>query len=394
MKILMLLECDYPPDIRVENETESLAEAGHEIHIASYTRKTSTDNNSLFREELENAVVFRKYISGIRYKSSVGALKLPFYFNFWRSYLKDLFAMEKYDAIHVHDLPLVKVGYEFSRKHKITLTADLHENWPALLAASGHTKTFMGRILSSNSRWRKYEKKYLNKVDNIVVVCREARERLERMRIEPDKIHIVSNTLNTKHFHLIQDNPDPRYITLFYGGTLAWFRGIHIVIKGLALLRGKYPEIRFWVLGAGKYLGQLKQLASALNVSEQVRFFGWVKLEKIYEHLQKCDFPVLPFIRIEHFETTIPHKLFQYMYSNKPVIVSDCTPLRSIIEETGSGVVYKNDSPEDFASKLQKFIEDKEFRKQFEGRGRSWVEKKYNWEVDAARLLQVYGRDR
>ena len=33
MRILMLLEKRFPPDIRVENEAASLLEAGHEVHL-------------------------------------------------------------------------------------------------------------------------------------------------------------------------------------------------------------------------------------------------------------------------------------------------------------------------------------------------------------------------
>ena len=39
MKILMVLDHEFPPDIRVENEIASLHNAGHEIHVACYTMK-------------------------------------------------------------------------------------------------------------------------------------------------------------------------------------------------------------------------------------------------------------------------------------------------------------------------------------------------------------------
>jgi len=39
MKILMVLEGEFPPDNRVEKEAVSLIEAGHEVHIACYSKK-------------------------------------------------------------------------------------------------------------------------------------------------------------------------------------------------------------------------------------------------------------------------------------------------------------------------------------------------------------------
>jgi len=39
MKILMVLEWEFPPDVRVENEMLALTEAGYEVHLACSTRK-------------------------------------------------------------------------------------------------------------------------------------------------------------------------------------------------------------------------------------------------------------------------------------------------------------------------------------------------------------------
>ena len=96
MKILMLLDHPFPPDTRVENEMKSLTEAGHEVHIACFQK----DNEPL----LENSalgIIHRKPISKFVFKSSVGALKFPFYFNYWKRFVDELFAIEQFDAVHV-----------------------------------------------------------------------------------------------------------------------------------------------------------------------------------------------------------------------------------------------------------------------------------------------------
>ncbi|HHE37073.1 MAG TPA: hypothetical protein ENL20_00665, partial [Candidatus Cloacimonetes bacterium] len=86
MKILMVLENEFPPDTRVENEIQTLSNAGHEIHLACLTFQ----NKKEF-EQKENYLIHRKKISDFTFKTSVGCLKFPFYFNFWRKYLIELF---------------------------------------------------------------------------------------------------------------------------------------------------------------------------------------------------------------------------------------------------------------------------------------------------------------
>ena len=114
MKILMLLETEFPPDVRVENEILALTEAGHEVHLACSTRKNRPET-----EGFGKAIIHRKKISSFIYKSSVGCLKFPFYFHFWRKFIFTLCAKEKFDIIHIHDLPLSKIGVDVKQKFNI-----------------------------------------------------------------------------------------------------------------------------------------------------------------------------------------------------------------------------------------------------------------------------------
>jgi hypothetical protein len=188
MKILMVLEKDFPPDLRVENEMKSLLEAHHTVILASFTF-TGTDRI----EEWNDCKIFKTRISKFIHKSSVGALKFPFYFNFWENCLTTIIEKEKPDAIHVHDLPLARVGVNMKYKFGIKLILDLHENWPAFLRISKHANTFLGKLLSSNSEWEKYEINSCNKADYVIVVIEEAKERLVKLGIPAGKILNVPN---------------------------------------------------------------------------------------------------------------------------------------------------------------------------------------------------------
>ena len=268
MNILMILDHEFPPDIRVENEIEALTSKGHQIHIACYTFSDAAEE-----ERKNNLLIHRKKISKFIYKSSVGALKYPFYFNFWRKFIYELFRKNKFDAIHVHDLPMAKIGYEFAQHHSIPFTLDLHENWPALLSISTHTQTFLGKILSSEKQWKEYEIEYCTKADNIIVVVEEAKTRLSKLGINEQKIKVVSNTLNFNHFELPTTKPDLNYFSMLYAGGITKHRGLQYVIQGLKHISKTNKTIRLWILGSGSYAGYLKELAKNEGVEEQVIFY-------------------------------------------------------------------------------------------------------------------------
>jgi len=384
MKILMVLDNEFPLDIRVENEIEALTNSGHEVHIACYTLQ-----NRKSIELVSNYTIFRKQISKLKYKSSIACLKFPAYFNFWRKFLNKIFSAEKYDAIHVHDLPLAAVGYEFKKKYNIPLTIDLHENWPAYLRMSAHTNTVLGKLLSSNKQWEKYEKKMCNKSDHIIVVVDEAKQRLIQAGIKAEKISIVSNTLNLKKFVSPESLPDSKYFTLFYAGGINYHRGIQNVIIAIHKIIDEFPQIRFYVLGEGSYKNKLIKLASELSLKNNIKFFGWKSFKEMIQLLGKSDIAIIPHFKSDHTDSTIPHKLFQYMFAEKPIIASNCIPIERIINETKTGITYQYDLPEELATKLKDLISKNNLFELYSN-GRNAVLNKYNWEIEKIVLLKIY----
>ena len=170
-KVCMVLDREFPPDLRVENEIDTLLSAGYEIDILCYTR-----NGRNPQEKYRGFTIHRRPISSFIYKSSVGSITLPIYFNFWRKFINEIFSLHSFDALHIHDLPLLKVGIEMKKRYHIPVISDLHENWPAYLRIAEHTKSLIGRILSPDKKWTIYEKEFLLHADQIIVVVEEAKE--------------------------------------------------------------------------------------------------------------------------------------------------------------------------------------------------------------------------
>jgi glycosyltransferase involved in cell wall biosynthesis len=387
MKILMVLESEFPPDVRVENEILALSEAGHEIHLACSTRKN--------RPEIENfgkAVIHRKAITPFIYKSSVGCLKFPFYFNFWRKFISGLYANEKFDVIHIHDLPLSKIGVEIKRRLNARLVIDLHENWPALIKTAAHTRTFLGRLLSSNKQWISYERKMLPEADKVITIIEEARERVAGLGIERKKICMVSNTINFENLSISTIKKENKSLILFYGGAINIHRGLQVVLRAIKINFDKNLNVSLWIVGDGSYRKSLEELSASLKIESQVKFFGHKPFNEMLDIMADSEVAIIPHIRTDNNDASSPNKLYQYMYLNKPIISSDCTSLERIIKETNTGFIYRNDSPEDLALLIEKLHKNRSLLDDLEGNGRRAVIEKYNWDIDKLRLIKAYNQ--
>lgn len=384
-RILMVLESEFKADYRVENEIEQLIKLGNEVTVACYSFSGNNRN-----EKRDGYTIVRKKISSFIYKTSVGALKFDFYFNFWKKYLSSLLEEQKYDVIHIHDLPLAKVGLDLRKKYGIPVIMDLHENWPALVSLSTHTQTFLGKLLSSKKQWRTYEKEVLGKVDWIITVIEEAKERLRGIGIDSNKIEVVSNHLNLNTFPDLK-RVDSKEITLFYGGGINYHRGLQFVIDGMTIVKKKHPNISLIIIGEGNYVGTLKQKVKELSLEGSVKFLGWMSQNDLFAQMMKATIALIPHIRSEHSNNTIPNKIFQYMYAQIPTLSTNCDPLKRIIEKEGVGLIYEHNSPKDFAKKLQVLITDNADNK-YGVNGKQAVIEKYNWEAQRTILEKFYAK--
>lgn len=385
MKILMVLEREYPEDERVSKEIRTLQKEGHQVLLACFTKQTRAAN-----ETLNEITIFRKPISEFIEKTSVGSLKFPFYFNFWRSFIQKIIRGNKVDVLHIHDLQLAKVGYEIARQNKLKFVLDLHENWPVLLELSPHTKSLLGRLLSNNKQWLAFEKKYATLADGLVVVAEEMKQRLLSKGVINENIAVVPNTSNAGIFeNLDSETPDPEFITMYYAGGINEHRGLDITIKGMAKM--KLPaNFRFWIIGWGKSQVHLENMVAEFNLNKHVYFLGRKTHKEVLQYLLKSDIAVIPHLKNEHTDNTSPNKVFHYMAAKKPVLSSDCNYLVSVLNKSKAGLIYKNNSPTDFAEKLQYLLENKSLWKEFGEKGYQSILTEFNWDNTSKPIVKLY----
>lgn len=385
-KVLIILDKEFPPDIRVEKEINVLTKNGYDIHILVLTK-----GNAPLIEEYNQYTIHRRYISKFIHKTSVGCLIAPFYFNFWHSYIKDITQKYQFDAIHVHDLPLAKVGHIWSKKLNIPFVLDLHENWPDLLRTAAHTNTFLGKLISWNFQWEDYEKSMVPKADAVITVVKEMSERISEFTSNPEKIFIYQNVPEILEHQMTYNYTPPTTgpIKLVYLGGLNKNRGLQTVIKAIKLLPERI-DVTLTIIGMGAYLENLKQLTIDLDLSSKVSFTGHIPQKEALQKIKEYHIAMVPHLRSVQSDNSSPNKLFQYMMMGIPVISSDCKSLKRVMEESQSGFIYKDSSERDLADLLIEISKDPEVLKTFSFNGFNAVINKYNSNNESKNLLKAY----
>ena len=314
----------------------------------------------------------------------------PFYFHFWTSYLNSILKREQFDIIHIHDLPLAKIGYNLSLKYNLRFVLDLHENYPYLLKEARHINTPLGRLFFSLPQWLNYEKQMLQKADVIISVIEEQKQRFTSIGGDEKRTFVVPNTPIVEEIKVNSIVKSEAKTTFIYAGNIDQSRGLELAMEAFKEVTKRHKGIKLQIIGDGKILPELKLYVEKERLDRFVEFLGWKPYSKMMEYISMADIALLPQLKSVNSDFGIPNKLFQYMLSGKPVIASNCSAVSRIVKETHSGLIFRNQDKTELIKAIEVAIQNRAMMMEMGASGRKWVLEKYNWDLAAQELLKAY----
>jgi len=388
--ILMVLDHVYPPDLRVENEVITLTDAGYRVTVLSI----GPDSRPHEEEDGLARIVRAKIPAQLRNKMRGLAGSVPLLDLYLGRLVRTLHKRTPFDAIHAHDLYLFGAAIKAGKRLGVPVVGDMHENWVEALKHYKWSTTFPGKWVVNLDKWQQLEDQWTREVDHLIVVIEEMAARLESAGLLASHITTVPNTILMDEFESWPveriaglDEVRPR---LIYTGGMDGHRGLEDVIRAMPLIAKAHPSVELVLVGDGAVKQELQLLVETLGVGHLVLFTGWQEQKRVKSFMAACDIGIIPHKKTVHTDHTIPHKLFHYMFMELPCIVSDCKPLKRIVEQTDCGLVYTSGAPEELASRAISLIDSAEKRREMGRKGAQAVREKYNWRATAHGLLAVY----
>lgn len=396
MRIGMVLDRVFPPDIRVEKEVRALTAAGHSVFLLCYARSGPEAAQDV---DVPGLTIWRLKRSGLLVRAwDSYRFARTFYRRRWALAINGFIKGQQIEALHVHDLPLLPTAHAVAVQYGVPVIADLHENYPTLAGLWLEDAPWWQRaILPEQTDWAAMERTLLPECARVIVVVKEAMERLTSGGwLDPDRVCTVMNTEDPEHFarDAGADQPPPdwtdRFVILYTGGG-GTHRGLETAVEAMARLGPEVASAHLAIVGvSGAQRDALVARATSLGVGDRVELHGWQPLGAIPGLIRAASVCLVPHERNYHTNTTIPHKLFQYMLAARPVIVSNCAPLERIVKETGSGLVFTAGNPDSLAEQIRTLYRDRALRERLAASGQAAAAGRYAWKHDAARLCDLY----
>ena len=391
MKIGMILDEVFPPDPRVENEAITLINSGHDVYL--FCLKYTKDDSS----QIINKIKVKRYLSNkLEYKLSALAHTFPFY-NFLMKKNVDHFIHENnIEAIHIHDIRIAGAVFNSNKKLKLPVILDLHENRPEIMKFYPHLAKFPGKYLISPKKWKDKEKEFVLKANKIIVVTKESKEEiLQRTSINKDKIIELPNTVRKDFFDKnivfpkIMNQYKNSFVLLYIGDT-GIRRGLKTAIKSVNKISKEIENVKLVIVGKNSTDTILKEMVKNLKIENYVDFLGWKEPKFFGSYILSSSICISPLHRNLHHDTTYANKIFQYMSFGKPLLVSDATAQRKIIEKANSGLVHKERDIDDFTGKVLDLYKNEALRNKLGENGKHFAREEFCWEQTSKKLVYLY----
>ena len=259
-------------------------------------------------------------------------------------------------------------AYAVSRTKRVPFVFELRDIWPELIKVVGALREGLLLRLLERLELFLYRKAAL-----VVAVSNPFKANLTKRGIDPNKIEIITNGVDTSRFK--PQPKDPQLVARYglegkfvvgYIGTHGMAQGLSTLLAAAARLRDE-PDgglFRFLFLGDGAMKPSLIKEAKALDLNNVV-FVDSVPKAEVVRHWALLDASVIHLRKNELFTTVIPSKLFESMGMGIPVLLGVSGELADIVRREDVGLVFEPESVEAFCSALITLAQAQGLRKRF-----------------------------
>jgi len=360
-KILIVTECFYPEEFKINDIALSWKDRGYDVDVLTLAPTYPLGKvfpgfkNGFFRkDEYQGVNIFRvRAVTGYRDSAIKKILK---YINFMTfGSIAAIFIGRKYDYVFGFNmsaltgmLPAVLIG----KLYKKSVTFWVQDVWPDSVYAYGFKKTKMlSTVLDIFVRFM-----YKN-IDSIAVSGKGFESKLTPY-IEKDLIfHYLPNWADDLDDNLASKNlgksKEAAHFT--FAGNIGKVQNLENIINAFLLLSNEYQDkSQLNIIGNGSNLDNLKLLA---NNNPNIVFHGKKPRSDMASYYKASDFLIISLIDKPIFSVTVPAKTQTYIAAKKPILAIINGDTASIIQDNNLGLCADPSKIDAITAMFQRCIE-------------------------------------
>ncbi len=288
---------------------------------------------------------------------------------------------ERPSVVHFHDPELIPVGV-LLKVLGYRVIYDVHEDVPRQILMKHWIPGMLRRPVAASIG--ALEHMATKAFDAIIVATPKIAKRFPVSKtIVVHNYPIASELVVNCSVHQI-DRPR----SFAYVGAISAARGAKEMLAAFDYLQD-VPGIKLEMAGDFAPTSLLEELRQSPSCSF-VRYHGVVRRQRVAEILSSVRAGLVIFHPTRAHVDALPNKMFEYLSAGLPVIASHFPLWRQIIDTAGCGLLVDPLRPDEVAKAMRWILDNPSKAEAMGRRGREAVEKLYNWDAEAAKLVSLY----
>lgn len=288
------------------------------------------------------------------------------------------------DIYHLHDPELLLVALFLKRKGKKVIF-DSHEAYFLQIKEKTYIPFIFRTIISK--LYRMLEKFVVKRLDAVIcpgtIMGKNIFQNCAKKTVFIDNLPRLEDVAINLNENIAKEDR-----AICYVGNLSAERGItNLVLAAYKANATLYLAGKFSSEEYEKELSEMKEY-------NNIKYLGYLNKKEIYDLFNKVNIGMCTLLGVGQYNKgdNLPTKVYEYMLGGLPVILSDFSYNRRMIENYKFGVVVNPDSINEIANIINLLLSNKSESTEMGKRGRKVVLEKYNWNKEKKKLLSLYDK--
>lgn len=283
------------------------------------------------------------------------------------------------DIYHFHDPELLPYGLKLKKRGKKVIF-DAHEDVSKQIMGKFWINKYLRKIASVS--FHSYENYIAKRLDYILTATPFIRDRF---------LEVNKNSIDINNYPMLSELQDEsdwknKKNEICYIGGMTKIRGIEELVDAISLVEG----IKLNLAGDFDQESFKNELMAKPAWTEKIIAHGLVSRKETAKIMAESKIGIVTFLPLPNHVDAQPNKMFEYMSAAIPVIGSDFPLWREIIIKNKCGICVDPENPAEIAEAIVRIISDEEKSKEMGRNGRRMILEKYNWSIEAKKLIGVY----
>jgi glycosyltransferase involved in cell wall biosynthesis len=230
------------------------------------------------------------------------------------------------------------------------------------------------------------------RADHILCVSRILADEVQLRGASGERVHVLPNAIDPNRFQGSGSGQSLRarlglegFIVIGHVGLFYLWDRLDVLIEVVKSIRNQHSGVKVLLVGDGPEMENLKQTASKLEMESAVIFAGPVPRDDVPTYIDAMDICVLP----DSNAFGSPIALFEFMAMGKPSVVPDLGPMRDVIDDNVTGIMFPHSDYSALEKALLRLVEDRVLRIQVGARAKRTVLTRHTWAANARFVVQL-----